>query len=238
MATTRTMALGATGVLAVVAAAVIGATAGDHQGTPSADKNRPGTSATSTPTAGGTGAATPPTSGTSTPGSEPSRTPPTSTSTPTPDSITGTTGPTSELLPSASSAPTTTGYVLPHPTTTDPAPLVSTKMPKSGVARGKLVSGFPRALAPPKGTAVESSSVAVTSDVLQAALVATGGDPDSILLHYRELLTERGFAEQPTQAVENAPAIAFAKGDDNVTVTTQEGKTYLLAILRPTDAGD
>ncbi|MDH2414806.1 hypothetical protein [Nocardioides sp. CER19] len=232
MATTRTMALGATGVLAVVAAAVIGATAGDHHGTTNADEGRPSASATSRPTAGGGGGATTPPA-TGTPGQAGS-----ASTTSTAGSDAGTTGPTSELLPSASSAPTTTGYVLPHPSTTEPDPLLSPTLPKSGVARGRLVNGFPRALAPPKGTEVESSSVAVASNVLQAALVATGGDPQSILLHYRELLTERGYAEQPTQAVENSPAIAFAKGDDNVTVTTQEGKTYLLAILRPKDAED
>lgn len=230
MATTRTVALGATGALAVVAAAVIGTTAGDHHGTSDGDRSRP-EAATSTPTAGGRrdGLTTPPAAG----GSRPSAS---STSTPTAGSDAGSPGPTSELLPSASSAPTTTGYALPQLTTPETGPLLSPTMPRSGVARGRLVTGFPRALAPPEGTEVESSSVAVASNVLQAALVATGGDPQSILLHYRELLTARGFAEQPTQGVENSPAIAFAKGDDNVTVTTQEGKTYLLAILRPGDA--
>jgi hypothetical protein len=109
---------------------------------------------------------------------------------------------------------------------------MSTDLPKPAVAKGRLVKGFPKALAPPKGTTVESSSVSVARNVVQAALVATGGDPQAILTHYRTELSTRGFAEQSTQSVENAPAAAFTKGDSTVTVTTLDGKTYMVANLR------
>lgn len=242
MASTRSIGLAATGVLAIVAAAVIGATAGSGGGSSNADPSGPAVGTSSATTS-----------------ASPSRTPSTTTSPRTPRTGSGngaTATPTggaadpgdgssdvgagTEILPTPAGDATATGYSLPPIPTTKPAPLLGATLPKPATAKGRLVRGFPAALAPPRGTAIESSSVSVASDVLQAALVADGGDPQSILQHYRELLAERGFAEQATQGAENAPAGAFAKGKgdhrNTVTVTTVDGKTYLIANLRPTDA--
>jgi hypothetical protein len=233
MPSTRTIALTATSVLAIVAAGVIGATAGsrggesDAAGTPtSAITSAPSGSTSSTaPTApassgspGASGSSGP--SGSSTEGGVASDAP----------------GAGSEILPSpAEPTSTATGYHLPAISTTEPAPMFD-GMPTPATAKGRLVAGFPAALAPPSGTRVESSSVSVASDMLQAALVATGGDADAVLAHYRQVLSARGFAEQRTQGVENAPAAAFTRGRNNVTITIQDGKTYVLANLRPKDA--
>jgi hypothetical protein len=108
-------------------------------------------------------------------------------------------------------------------------------VPSAGAARGRLVAGFPAALAPPRGSRVESTSVAVVGRAVQAALVATGGDPRRILLHYRTALSARGFTEHAARGVENAPAAAFSNGADHVTVTTQDGRTYVFADLRAED---
>jgi hypothetical protein len=121
--------------------------------------------------------------------------------------------------------------VLPHPSA-KPAPLFGATLPKPALATGRLVAGFPTALAPPRGARIDSSSVAVSSGVLQAALVTSGSDAQSVLVHYRRILSPRGFVEKPTPGVENAPSAAFVKGRDNVTVTTVDGRTYLVANLR------
>lgn len=225
MAGTRTVALTATGIVAVVAAAVIGATAGSNQ----ADRTDRADRADQAATGLSSGAtATPSTSdseATSGRGRSPSA-----------DQASGTSDPRSgsEILPTPAGDPSTpaTGYSLPPLPSITAAPLLGATLPKSAVAKGRLVVGFPEALAPPAGTSVESSSVAAAREVLQAALVATGGDPRAVVDHYRTLLTARGFTEQHAQGVQNAPAAAFARGRDNVTVTTHDGKAYLIANLR------
>jgi hypothetical protein len=242
MASTRTIALAATGVLAIVAAAIIGASAGSGGGSRSADSSDPeavGTTSSATLPAPATTSSSPPRArGTSTSAGTPSRTPAAG--------ATGSAGDPSgavsgagigiEALPTPAGDPTATDYSLPPVPTAKPAPLLGATLPEAAVAKGRLVRGFPAALAPPAGTAIETSSVSVASDVLQAALVATGGDPDAILFHYRGLLTARGFAEKKTQGTENAPAAAFRKGKDTITVSTADGKTYLIAHHRPKGA--
>lgn len=226
MGRTRTIAFAAVGVLAIVAAAVIGATAGSEHADRTAGTGRtasgaPSVSPTSSATTGPVATASPGT-GTSTTGSAPTATAP---------------GAGTEILPTpAGPSSTATGYHLPPIPTASPAALLGERLPKPAVAKGRLVAGFPAALGPPQGTSVESSSIAVAGNVVQAALVLTGGDAQAIMVHYRRLLSSRGFTEQPTQGVENAPASTFGKGKDNVTVTTKDGKTYLLANLRPTSA--
>jgi hypothetical protein len=145
-------------------------------------------------------------------------------------------GPTADVTPSPSSEPTASGE--PPPQTAPPSPLLDDASPEPAFAEGALVASFPSALGPPAGTAVASSSVSVSSNVVQAALVGKGGDPQEIVVHYRELLTERGFTEQQLQGVDNEPVAAFTNGRDIVTVTTQDGTMYLVATLRLKDAQD
>lgn len=230
MVSSRAVVLAATGVLAITAAGFIGASAGSdraaEKASPTADRST-AASAPASPSAG-TAAATHSPAGT-----------PTTSPTGRPHAGSTAPGPASEILPTpAGPSSTSTGYSLPPVPTTKPAPLLAGGLPKPAVAKGRLVDGFPKALAPPKGARIESSSVSVATHVLQAALVATGSDPQTVLLHYRELLVGRGFVERPTQGLENAPAAAFAQGEDNVTVTVQDGRTYLLANLRAKDASD
>jgi hypothetical protein len=52
-------------------------------------------------------------------------------------------------------------------------------------------------------------------------------------VHYREVLTARGYTEAAVQGVENAPAATFRKGKDSVTVSTVGRRTYVLARVRP-----
>ncbi|GAA1969290.1 hypothetical protein GCM10009798_32340 [Nocardioides panacihumi] len=236
MASTRTVALSATGLLAVIAAAVIGSNVGTEQ----ADRKAASTSSSS---AGATTSTSAPSSGRSTtppPTPHASRTPTASPPVPTTpgssDAPTGTGGGL-EVLPTPAGEPAATGYSLPPITTTEPSPVVSGSL-QPGTANGRLVAGFPTALAPPPGTEVESSSIAVAGDMVQAALVATGGDPEAIVAHYREVLTAHGYVEKKVQGVENNPAAAFKKGRNSITVTTGDGKTNLLAHLRAKGAAD
>lgn len=138
-----------------------------------------------------------------------------------------------EVLPSPSTAASGGNPYLPGlPSASPPAPLL-TQVPQSARARGALADGFPAELAPPEGSTIESSSVAVDGRHVQAALVAEpAGGAKALLLHYRTVLGQRGFQEVPTQAPENAPAASFQQGDDTVTITLQNGVCYLLANLR------
>src|SRR5205823_2919211 len=129
--------------------------------------------------------------------------------------------PTAEVSPTPSSTPTASGEPVPPPQPAPTSPLIDDPSPAPASAQGKLVAGFPSALGPPAGTAVESSSVSVSSNVLQATLVGQGGDPQQILLHYRDLLTDRGFTEQQLPGADDEPVTAFVNGRDIVTVTTQ-----------------
>lgn len=228
MASTRTVVLCATGLLAILAAAVIGSNIGTEQADRNAGSTSSSSAVASTPASApgsSRGTATPSTRHTSQTPANPAGTTPGSSGAPTGA------GAGLEVLPTPAGRPTSTDYSLPPITTTKPSPLVS-DTPQPGVAKGRLVMGFPAALAPPQGTEVESSSLSVDGDTVQAGLVATGGDPQAIVDHYREVLTARGYVEKKVQGVENAPAAAFKKGNDSVTVTTGDGKTYLLAHLR------
>jgi hypothetical protein len=241
MAGSRTIALATTGALAIAGAAVVWGGTGDRQDPRAAGPGHATAAASSTPTAAGTASAGDPTGSTGGSTAKPKQRPPAPGSDPPTTGPTGSGsgsggGPGSEILPTPAGDPTATGYQLPPIPTTTPAPLLGATLPEPAVAKRRLVKGFPAALAPPRGTRIESSSVSVADRALQAALVATGGDPRTILLHYRDLLSVRGFTERETQGVENAPAAAFAKGPENVTVTTVDGRTYVLANLRPKGA--
>lgn len=148
----------------------------------------------------------------------------------------GGSGTTSHDAPSPSSKPTAGTD---HPTqTSSPSPLLDGGVPEPGFTQGALVDGFPAALGPPAGTDVASSSVSVAGNVLQASLVASGGDPEQVVDHYRDVLTDHGFTEQEVAGAQDEQVAAFVDGRDVVTVTTQDDTTYLVATLRVDDPQD
>ena len=104
---------------------------------------------------------------------------------------------------------------------TNPAPLVTTPLPRGGSAEGRLLRQFPDALRPTRGARVESSSLSPMGDRLQVGLVATTSlSPAQVLIAYRTRLARRGMDETATPpSVAGSQAAAFQRGDSVVTVT-------------------
>lgn len=124
---------------------------------------------------------------------------------------------------------------------TNPAPLVTTPLPRGGSAEGRLLRQFPDALRPTRGARVESSSLSPMGDRLQVGLVATTSlSPAQVLIAYRNRLAGRGMDETATPpSVAGSQAAAFQRGDSVVTVTVTprgSGSSYAVhASLRATD---
>ncbi|MBC2931404.1 hypothetical protein [Nocardioides sp. zg-1228] len=115
----------------------------------------------------------------------------------------------------------------------DPAPLVTSPLPRAASARGRLVRRFPAALRPTRSAAVQSSSVSPSGDRLQVGLVAsTALSASQVLLAYRTRLARRGLVETAAPpAVAGSQAAAFRRGGSIVTVTVTprgSGATYSL----------
>ncbi|MGF9754908.1 hypothetical protein AAII07_06880 [Microvirga sp. 0TCS3.31] len=114
----------------------------------------------------------------------------------------------------------------------NPAPLVTTPLPRGASAQGRLLRQFPDALRPPGGGArVESSSLSPMGDRLQVGLVATTAlAPAQVLLAYRTRLGRRGMDETAAPpSVAGSHAAAFRRGDSVVTVTVSprgSGSSY------------
>lgn len=142
--------------------------------------------------------------------------------------------PGAEVLPTPAADVSTGAYHLPgldSGSAKAGAPLVTA--PRAGTARGALVATFPAALAPPAGSAIRSSSLSVSGKAVQAALVARSSTSVSrTLRHYRTALVARGFREQRAQGVENAPAAAFVRGHESVSLAFSGRTLSLLATLR------
>jgi hypothetical protein len=124
---------------------------------------------------------------------------------------------------------------------TNPAPLVTTPLPRGGSAEGRLLRQFPDALRPTRGARVESSSLSPMGDRLQVGLVATTSlSPAQVLIAYRTRLAHRGMDETATPpSVAGSHAAAFQRGDSVVTVTVTprgSGSSYAVhASLRAAD---
>lgn len=103
----------------------------------------------------------------------------------------------------------------------NPAPLVTTPLPRGASAQGRLLRQFPDALRPPRGAHVQSSSLSPMGDRLQVGLVATTAlAPAQVLLAYRTRLGRRGMDETAAPpSVAGSHAAAFRRGDSVVTVT-------------------
>jgi hypothetical protein len=104
---------------------------------------------------------------------------------------------------------------------TNPAPLVTTPLPRAASAQGRLLRQFPDALRPTRAARVQSSSLSPMGDRLQVGLVATTSlSPAQVLLAYRTRLARRGMEETATPpSVAGSRAAAFRRGDSVVTVT-------------------
>lgn len=103
----------------------------------------------------------------------------------------------------------------------NPAPLVTTPLPRAATAQGRLLRQFPDALRPTRATRVQSSSVSPSGDRLQVGLVATTSlSSAQVLLAYRTRLALRGMVETATPpSVAGSRAAAFRRDDSVVTVT-------------------
>ena len=114
---------------------------------------------------------------------------------------------------------------------TNPAPLVTTPLPRGANALGRLLRQFPEALRPPRGARVESSSLSPMGDRLQVGLVATTAlSPAQVMIAYRTRLARRGMDETaPPPSVAGSHAASFRRGDSVVTVTVSprgSGSSY------------
>ncbi|HYJ28677.1 MAG TPA: hypothetical protein VEW73_13260 [Nocardioides sp.] len=132
-------------------------------------------------------------------------------------------------MPEAPEAPVSSLSELLPPA--DPAPLVTTPLPRGASAQGRLLRQFPDALRPTRGAHVESSSLSPMGDRLQVGLVATTSlAPAQVLLAYRTRLAHRGMDETAAPpSVAGSHAAAFRRGDSLVTVTVSprgSGSSY------------
>jgi hypothetical protein len=122
-------------------------------------------------------------------------------------------------MPEAAEAPVSSLSELLPPA--NPAPLVTTPLPRGASAQGRLLRQFPDALRPPRATRVESSSLSPMGDRLQVGLVATTSlSPAQVLLAYRSRLARRGMDEMAAPpSVAGSQAAAFRRDGSVVTVT-------------------
>ncbi|MFF2275639.1 hypothetical protein [Agromyces sp. NPDC058126] len=116
------------------------------------------------------------------------------------------------------------GYTLP-PVTAAPT-LIPGPAPRDAAADGEVVDGFPDGLEPPPASTVEHSSLSTDDGRVQASLTASStSGVDELLVHYRTALAAYGMAELPAEAASGTTAVAFTRGDDQVTlVITPDGK--------------
>lgn len=124
---------------------------------------------------------------------------------------------------------------------TNPAPLVTTPLPRGASAEGRLVHQFPDALRPTRAARVQSSSLSPMGDRLQVGLVATTSlSADQVLIAYRTRLARRGLDETAAPpSVAGSRAAAFRRGDSVVTVTvTPQGARTSYAVHASLRAAD
>ena len=233
MATTRTLTLAMVGALAVTVTWLIVTAPGED----ARDRTEP---ASSTASPGATHRPRPARTRRPTPTPEGSHAPtptaphPSTPAPPLPSSAGGPTQPSrpGDVLPTLSGgAPATEGTSTPSGPATSPTPLLGDTPPEPATATGRLVAGFPDALAPPAGATIESSSVSVTDDVVRAEVVMSHAVPQRVIAHYRSVLVGRGYAERPAGPDQDRPAAAFSQGEDTVTVTTVDGAIRVVAML-------
>lgn len=125
------------------------------------------------------------------------------------------------------------------PAPSEPAPLLSGSLPKPGSATGKLVDGWPGDIvALPGGTAVGSTSVSSSGNVLQVSADGVLSKPQNeVLDSFRQSLAAHGFVAVSAPAADGSVASSFSRGADTVTVSvsttgTGASRFQLLGSLR------
>jgi hypothetical protein len=119
------------------------------------------------------------------------------------------------------SAPTAVPYRLPgsKPLAT-PQPLVDTPLPPSASARGSIVKGFPAVIPQAPKSAVTFSSIATQDKRMQVGLDATTTiSAADVLAYYRTVFEPLGLVAAAAPAAGGSTALAFARGDNGITVT-------------------
>jgi hypothetical protein len=106
------------------------------------------------------------------------------------------------------------------PTLNPTASLLST-IPPSGDATGRLVGGFPTLMAPPAGSDVASSSIAVNASRVQISAAGTAGSTaDQLQDAYRQRFTALGMTSAPVASAPGSTTVAYYRGGESITVTT------------------
>ncbi|MEO6309302.1 MAG: hypothetical protein ABIO33_01280 [Leifsonia sp.] len=166
-----------------------------------------------------------PTASTAAPGASSPEAASTSTAEPTPEASTPTPGApspgTPDQLPPAEVPPPATGDSLRLPSSTPLPDLITSPLPATASATGKIVHGFPTDLIPtaPHSTVV-SSSVASEGPHLQAALTAKSTlSTTEVLAYYRTAFAPFGLLDSPAPAAGGSSALIFTRGTDSVTLT-------------------
>ncbi|MFF1382989.1 hypothetical protein ACFVWT_05440 [Arthrobacter sp. NPDC058288] len=120
------------------------------------------------------------------------------------------------MLPPVAAAPA--GLPLPPP----PEALVSSPLPPTASAQGKIVAGFPEtALQFPDGSVVVSTGVSAADTVLQVTAEAISpSSQDSVVGHFQQKLAALSFWSEPAPAADGQRSVRFVRGPDSVTLTT------------------
>lgn len=142
--------------------------------------------------------------------------------------------PAPDVEPGASSQPPAAEVLPPEPDTSPALPpstplpvLVTTPLPATASATGKIVHGFPSHLIPtaPQSTVV-SSSVASEGSHLQAALTAKSTmSADDVVAYYRTAFAKYGLLDSAAPAGQDSSALNFTRGTSSVTLTVTETRT-------------
>jgi hypothetical protein len=100
--------------------------------------------------------------------------------------------------------------------------LVSTPLPPTASAQGKIVAGFPAAALPfPDGSVVVSTGVSSADAVLQVTADAiSASSQDSVVGHFQQKLAALSFWSEPAPAADGQRSVRFVRGTDSVTLTT------------------
>jgi hypothetical protein len=101
-----------------------------------------------------------------------------------------------------------------------PQPLVDTPLPPSASARGSIVKGFPAVIPQAPKSTVTFSSIATQDKRMQVGLDATTTiSAADVLAYYRTAFEPLGLVAAAAPAVDGSTALAFARGDNGITVT-------------------
>ena len=158
---------------------------------------------------------------------------------PPPSGVTPTSGVEAAPTPAATEVPG--DAVSEAAATSPPVPAVDGPFPATAEsAVGRLVASYPVDVLPlAPGTTVGSSSVSVSGERVQVALVADSASAgDDVLAFYLRTLRAQGFVEEPATTAPGQVVVAVRRAGSSVVVTTGPGdEAYsIYAILQREDA--